>query len=213
MPLRRDRTEVVFVIGKIVRLVREELQFVRPRVWLMNGTQRLVPYGVAGRLRRLLYRLWGLPVGSGTILYGPLDFGCYGDVFHHLQIGANCLLNGHIWIDTTANVRIGNHVTLGHHVMLVTANHDMSHPSFRGGTVRPGPITVSDGCWLAARVVVLPGVTIGEGAVVAAGAVVARDVPPHTLVGGVPARTLRQLKAANAGTTVCLPDCEPAAPA
>ena len=57
----------------------------------------------------------------------------------------------------------------------------------------PKPVRIGDGAWLASRAVVLPGVTVGEGAIVAAGAVVTRSVEPHTLVGGVPARLIRHL--------------------
>ena len=175
----------------MLRLARAELMFFRPRVWLMNGTQRLVPYGIGMRLRSGLYRLWGVSVGRGTMLYGPLDFGCYGDVFNNLHIGVNCHLNGHIWVDATAAVRLGERVTLGHHVMLVTSNHDMNMEDYRAGAVCPGPITIGDGCWLAARVIVLPGVTIGKGAIIAAGAVVNVDVPPYEIWGGVPAKFIK----------------------
>jgi maltose O-acetyltransferase len=69
----------------------------------------------------------------------------------------------------------------------VTADHDLQDPGFAG---RLGPITIGDRAWLASRSTVVRGVTIGEGAVVAAGAVVTQDVPPWTVVGGVPARKI-----------------------
>jgi maltose O-acetyltransferase len=151
----------------------------------------LLPDGVGPRTRSALYRLFGIDIQPSTVLFGKLRLGWYGKPFENLSIGRHCFINHSVFIDTTAPVSIGNNVTLGHDVMLITSNHDMHHPDYRAGTVQPGPIAIGDGAWIAARVTVLPGVTIGEGAVAAAGAVVAHDVPAHTLVGGVPARALR----------------------
>jgi len=159
----------------------------------MNGLVGLLPSGVGPRLRTLLYRRFGLTIGQGTVIFGPLRFGWYGEVFRNLAIGRHCLFNRDVFIDTTARVTIGNNVTFGHDVAVVTAHHDMRSPLHRAGAVQPKPVTIDSGVWIAARVTVLPGVRIHEGAVVAAGAVVARDVPAHTLVGGVPARVLRVL--------------------
>ena len=183
-------------VGKLRRVVAEELHWVRPRRWAMNALASLLPTGVGARTRAQLYRWCGLSIGSGTAVFGPLRFGWYGDVFRNLTVGRNCFFNRDVFIDSTAQVTIGDRVTFGHEVAVVTANHDMSLPEYRAGAVRPGPVTIGSGVWIASRVTVLPGVRIGDGAVVAAGAVVARDVPAHTLVGGVPARVIRSLDGA-----------------
>ena len=82
---------------------------------------------------------------------------------------------------------------LGHDCLFLTVDHEVGPPWRRAGWSTHQPIVIGDGVWLASRVTVLPGVTIGNGAVVAAGALVASNVPPHTMVGGVPARLLRKL--------------------
>lgn len=179
--------------AKALKVLVDEVRWVRPRLWAMNGLTRLLPDGVGPRSRALLYRLFGMPIGRGTVIYGPLRFGWYGEVYRHLAIGKQCFFNSKVFIDTTAPVSIGDHVTFGHDVSLITAHHDMAHPTHRAGAVVPKPISIGNGAWIAAHVTILPGVRIGEGAVIAAGAVVARDVPAHTLVGGVPARPIRAL--------------------
>ncbi len=82
---------------------------------------------------------------------------------------------------------------IGHDVSLLTINHAVGPRSLRAGTSFFGEIIIEDGCWLASRCTVLPGVTIGEGSIVAAGSVVTRNVPCHALVAGVPARVVREL--------------------
>jgi maltose O-acetyltransferase len=174
-------------------LLAEEVHWVRPRLWAMNVLVRLLPDGAGQRLRPLVYRWFGIPIGRGTVVFGPLRFGWYGEVFRNLSIGRNCFFNRDVFIDTTARVVVGDNVTFGHEVAVITSNHDMAHAGYRAGVVRPGPVTIGNGVWIAARVTMLPGVTVHDGAVVAAGAVVTRDVPAHTLAGGVPARVLRSL--------------------
>jgi maltose O-acetyltransferase len=182
--------------ARLRRVLTEELYWVRPRRWAMDALVGLLPTGVGARARAQLYRWCGLSIGPGTAIFGRLRFGWYGDAFRNLTIGRNCFFNRDVSIDTTAQVTIRDRVTFGHEVAVVTSNHDMSLPDYRAGAVRPGPVTIGNGVWLASRVTVLPGVRIGDGAVVAAGAVVARDVPANTLVGGVPARIIRSLNAA-----------------
>jgi maltose O-acetyltransferase len=96
-------------------------------------------------------------------------------------------------IDTTGDVTIGRNVALANRVSLLTSGHEMDDPRARAGRRVLAPIVVGDGAWLGANVTVLGGVTIGEGAVVAAGSLVRADVPPHTLWAGVPARLVKAL--------------------
>lgn len=93
-----------------------------------------------------------------------------------------------IWAHSAeAGVTIGSHVLIAPGAMLTVLGHDPAQAHLPN---RAAPIVVGDRCWIGARAVVLGGVTVGEGAVVAAGAVVTEDVPPWTIVGGVPARVL-----------------------
>jgi len=92
-----------------------------------------------------------------------------------------------------ASIQIGARCDIGPEVCFVTGTHDVGDASRRAGKGKAQPIFVGDGCWLGARVTVLGGTSIGEGSVIAAGAVVAADIPPHTLAGGVPAKVIRHL--------------------
>jgi len=83
---------------------------------------------------------------------------------------------------------------MGPDVMIYTQNHRFDRidiPMIEQGNTEPKPVVIEDDVWIAARSIILPGVTIGKGAVIAAGAVVTKDVPPYTVVGGVPARKIK----------------------
>jgi maltose O-acetyltransferase len=77
--------------------------------------------------------------------------------------------------------------------MLLTSSHHIGNQIHRAGPLTTAPVIIENGTWIGARSVVLPGVTVGAGSVVASGAIVTRNVPPNTLVGGVPARVLRTI--------------------
>ena len=88
---------------------------------------------------------------------------------------------------------MGNRVLIGHGSKVITTNHviPLGRKSIYGSGHIKEKIVICDDVWIAANVVVLPGVTLGEGCVVAAGAVVTHDVPPYVIVGGVPAKLIR----------------------
>jgi acetyltransferase-like isoleucine patch superfamily enzyme len=103
------------------------------------------------------------------------------------------MLNFNCLFDLAEQITIGDGVSFGQEVALITGTHEIGAITKRAGTLSPKPICIENGVWLGARSVVLPGVTVGEGAIVAAGAVVVQDVLPNTIVGGVPARIIREL--------------------
>lgn len=110
-----------------------------------------------------------------------------------VSIGRGTYVGHHCLFDTWAPIVIGERCAIAMQVSFVTSSHELGGPERRAGAMTTRPVTVGDGAWLGARVTVLPGVTIGEGAVVAAGAVVTEDCAPHTLYAGVPARAVRAL--------------------
>jgi maltose O-acetyltransferase len=138
-------------------------------------------------------RAAGLAIGERSLVMGALDITGEGHVSGLLSIGNDTFITGPLRIDLGATVRIGDRVRLGHNVTLLTVDHEIGPLEQRCGQVVVAPITIEDGAWLASNVTVLPGVTVGEGAIVAAGAVVTHDVPRSTLVAGVPARIVREL--------------------
>jgi maltose O-acetyltransferase len=104
-----------------------------------------------------------------------------------LSIGAGCSIGPHVMLDARSGLVIGRNVTIAREAMIWTMHHDYNDPGFRcvGGSV-----TVGDYAWICSRAIVLPGVRIGEAAVVASGAVVTNDVADYVVVGGVPARQI-----------------------
>lgn len=134
-------------------------------------------------LRIAALRRWGAAVGPGAIFYHGFEVrNAKG-----LKVGARASIGNDAILDARGGITIGSDVNLSTGVSLWTGQHDWQSPSF---AYEKAPIVIGNNAWLSTRVIVLPGVTIGEGAVVAAGAVVTRDVEPYALVGGVPAKKL-----------------------
>lgn len=133
------------------------------------------------RLRKLFLRFYLGHLGSET----GIQMGCKflnGRKIHLGErnvINFGCLLDGRKY-----EVRIGNDVSIGPEASILTLGHDPQSPDFAD---RGGDVVIGDRVWIAYRAVILPGVTIGEGAIIAAGAVVTRDVKAYTIVAGVPA--------------------------
>ena len=109
------------------------------------------------------------------------------------MIGRDCWINVGCHIDASDDVSISDRVAIARRVMILTNTHRIGSSERHTSALLSEPVTIGDGCWLGTRVVVLPGVRIGPGSIVAAGAVVTRDVPPDTLVAGVPATLVRDL--------------------
>jgi acetyltransferase-like isoleucine patch superfamily enzyme len=109
-----------------------------------------------------------------------------------LEIGQHTVIDRDCTLDARGKLKIGNNVNLAPEVMVLTAYHDPdaedTFPAIHKSVI------IEDHVWIATRAMILPGVTIGRGAIVAAGAIVTKDVPPQTIVGGNPARVIRQRK-------------------
>lgn len=110
-----------------------------------------------------------------------------------LEIGSGTFVNYGVSISARLEVRLGRRCLIGTYCLLMDNDFHTLDPDRRLDTPASAPIILEDNVWLGARAIVLRGTTIGEGSVVAAGSVVAGDVPPRSLVGGVPARIIREL--------------------
>jgi maltose O-acetyltransferase len=142
---------------------------------------------IPSRLRRELYRALGFQIGGAT-LSPHLNFKT-----NKVKIGAHVYVNERCSFDNGEWVTIGDGVHVGPEVFFGTSSHGIGDATTRAGPVFLAPLTVSSGCWIGARAVILPGVTIGRGCIVAAGAVVIEECLPHGLYAGVPARRIRDL--------------------
>jgi acetyltransferase-like isoleucine patch superfamily enzyme len=130
----------------------------------------------------------------GSVVGHGVKFGrnLWIDDYSKLTIGDYVFFNQGCMIVSSGGVIIGDNVLFGPGVTLLTANHDINrNVQMRRSKPICRLIRIESDAWLAARSIVLPGVNVGKGAVVAAGAVVTRDVKPYTVVGGVPARFIR----------------------
>ena len=109
-------------------------------------------------------------------------------------IGKNFLANYNVSILDRAPVRIGDYVMIGPHTLIATVNHPISPMGRRKHLSVAKPVTIGNDVWIGGNVTILPGVTIGNNVIVAAGAVVTKDVPDNSLVGGVPAKLIRTIE-------------------
>lgn len=156
------------------------------KYYIANNIIARVPLEI---VRRVYYRkIMGLSIGTDTHLSMKLFMTGYHSRCQ-IVIGNNCVINREVYLDGRAGVQIGNNVNVSFQVCLLSLHHDHNNPDFSS---IGAPVVVQDHAWIGARAIILPGVTIGEGAVVAAGAVVTRSVPNYAVVGGVPARIIGQ---------------------
>jgi maltose O-acetyltransferase len=180
-------------LRRLLAVAAEELHSIQPRYLLAQLFVSCLPQNSFCRVRTLLYRLAGLRIGKGTVILGRLTLTCEGSLATMFSVGTGSRINSPFFADLNAPVTIGNNVAIGHHAVLITTDHDKSDPQHRAGTPRFARIVIEDGVWIGACVTILPGVTIGRGSVVAAGALVSHSVLANRLVGGVPARPIKSL--------------------
>jgi maltose O-acetyltransferase len=184
------------------RVVREELSFFHPRLRWMYLRERFLRRGGSGSRRAALMRGAGFALGEGALVQAvPRITGSavrtHADgrrtLFENLVIGRDATIEQGVVLDLEDRITIGDRAVIGPQVMILTSSHELGPREHRAGPLIRQPVTISDGAWVGARSVLLPGVVIGEGAVVAAGSVVNKDVPPHTHAGGSPARKIAAL--------------------
>jgi acetyltransferase-like isoleucine patch superfamily enzyme len=139
------------------------------------------------QIRERLGEITGTPLDESTTVFAPFhtNFGRF------IQLGKNVFINHACSFLDMGGITIEDHVLIGPRVNLVTENHPLDPVNRRALVCKP--IIIKRNAWIGAAATILPGVTIGENAVVAAGAVVSKDVANNTMVGGVPAKVIRQI--------------------
>lgn len=133
------------------------------------------------------------------------DFGVFAPFYCeygvNIHVGKECFVNYNCTFLDVSPITLGNGVWIGANVTLATPNHpflaeerlNMNYPDGRHDLEYSAPITIKDGCWICSSTTICGGVTIGENSIVAAGSVVLHDVPPNSIVAGVPAKVLRKI--------------------
>ncbi|MBR2188760.1 MAG: sugar O-acetyltransferase [Eubacterium sp.] len=127
---------------------------------------------------------------QGLTLLAPV----YMDYGSNVHFGKEVFVNHGCYFMDGAEIAIGDHAFIGPYCGFYTATHPLDYPRRNRGLEKAKPISIGDNCWLGANVVVLQGVRIGSGCVIAAGSVVKDDIPDHTVAAGNPARVIRTIK-------------------
>lgn len=148
----------------------------------LNGS-----YHPPEEIRKLMEQLTGRPLDQTFSMFPPF----YTECGRNIYIGKHVFINCCCHFQDQGGVYIGDGSLIGSFVVMATINHGQS-PSERTDN-RPAPIHIGKNVWIGSHATILPGVTVGDNAIVAAGAVVTKDVPANTIVGGVPARKLKSI--------------------
>lgn len=151
------------------------------------GMELNTKYHTPEEIREIMGKLTGKPVDETFRLFPPF----YTDFGKNITIGKDVFINSGCHFQDQGGITIGDGALIGHNVVLATINHALEPQKNRKNYY--APITIGKHVWIGSNATVLPGVTIGDWAVIAAGAVVTKDVPSGTVAGGVPARILKRI--------------------
>lgn len=144
-------------------------------------------YHTPDEIRELLSELFGYQVPQTLRVFPPL----YADFGKNITVGENVFINACCYFQDHGGVTIGDRCQIGHNVVFATLNHGLA-PEERSHTY-PAPIILGQNVWIGSNATILQGGSIGDNAVVAAGAVVTKDVPANIVVGGVPAKSIKNI--------------------
>ena len=145
-------------------------------------------YHTPEEIYELMQKLTDNGIGEGFAMFPPF----YTDCGKNIKIGKRVFINSGCCFQDQGGIEIGDEVLIGQQVVIATLNHDLN-PEKRA-SMTPKPVKIGNKVWIGAHATILPGVTIGDGAVIAAGAVVTKNVPPNTVVGGVPAKIIKEIE-------------------
>ncbi len=181
----QDRSGKTLTPSQIIEKSINRLNTIMLEFWLM--ILRFVGYIPIHTIRKLFYLVSGIKIAwSSTIHIGANFFNPDG-----ITIGQDTIIGDHCFLDGRAPLSIGNHTDIASQVLIYNDEHNVHDPDFGNNF---GAVTIKDYVFIGPRAIILPGVTIHKGAVVAAGAVVTKDVPAGEVWGGVPAKKITQRK-------------------
>ncbi|MED4054187.1 acyltransferase [Niallia taxi] len=147
----------------------------------------VIPHIPIHRLRIWLYKLLKMNIGKNTTILRPTFF--YNPF--NVKIGNNCAINDNVVLDGRGKLTIKDNVNISPYVKIYTAEHDVNSPTFQ---YIEGQVIIEKYVWISTNAMIMPGIKIGEGAVIAAGSVVTKDVEPYSIMGGVPAKKIGERK-------------------
>lgn len=153
----------------------------------INFKLKIVGFIPSHYFRRFCYRLCGVKIGKGSTIHMQAVF--YDP--RNITIGEDSIIGEGAVLDGREKLTIGNHVDIASEVMIYNGQHDINDEKFKAVFA---PVIIEDYVFIGPRAIILPGVTIRKGAVIAAGAVVTKDVEEFSVVGGVPAKEISERK-------------------
>lgn len=171
-----DDPEIVFSMRKYIQETRR-LLFEINNVWHEDESE----------IAELFSKITAKPVGEGLRIETPF----YTDFGKNITVGDHVFINSGCKFQDQGGVYIGDWTFIGHNVVLATLDHDID-PEKRY-MLHPAPIHIGNRVWIGSNVVITKGVTIGDNSVIAAGAVVTKDIPANVVAGGVPAKVIKEI--------------------
>ncbi|MCH5142659.1 MAG: sugar O-acetyltransferase [Clostridiales bacterium] len=145
-------------------------------------------YHTMPELRELFAELTGQEIDENFGLFPPF----YTDYGKNIKLGKGVFINEGCCFQDQGGIEIGDNALIGQQVVIATLNHDLA-PDKRANMI-PAPVKIGNNVWIGTHATILAGVTIGDNAVIAAGAVVTKDVPANSVVGGVPAKIIKTIE-------------------
>ena len=186
----KDRNGQTLNSKKVFQKIIIRFQTIVLEFWLM--ILRFVGYIPLHFVRKLFYILSGIEIPLDSTIHIGANF------FNpqNISIGHDTIIGDHCFLDGRSPLKIGNHVGIASQVLIYNDEHDINSPDYGNSF---GPVEIGDYVFIGPRAIILPNIKIGKGAVVAAGAVVTKDIPENEVWGGVPAKKIsdRQIKNPN----------------
>lgn len=156
--------------------------------WFVRITTNWLPdIPCVMRFRGRLYGLFMKEIGRNFQVASDVRF----SGLRQMRVGNDVYIGCNSVLLANGGIEIGDQVLIAHKAMIITGNHVFSNGSYRFSSCKRKPVILKKGCWIAAHCTVLPGVTVGEGAVLGANSVATRDIPDRCLAVGVPAKVVK----------------------
>jgi len=173
---QQNNQEIIVIFERLNTLLRDA-------VINTIAASSLIPF----ELRFLIYRFYGIKTKTKRISPGCFFGG------HNVNIELGTFINYRCFFDNSGAIEIGENCSIGMEVMFCTSSHEIGKSEKRAGKELGLPIKLGQGCWIGTRVIILPGVTIGDGCIIAAGSVVTHGCDSNGLYAGIPAKLVKKL--------------------